>query len=430
MEDTVRNSVGRYRWIICALLFFATTINYVDRAVFGVLEPTLRERIGWSATEFGDINAYFNLAYAIGFLFAGWMIDKLGTRIGYTISLVVWSLAAAAHALARSGSEFAAARFALGIGEAGNFPAAIKTVAEWFPQKERAFATGIFNAGSNIGAIIAPAIVPLIALRWGWEWAFIGTGLAGLLWVFFWWPIYRRPQEHPRLSPAELAYIESDPPDPTVKIRWLELLPFRQTWAFAIGKFLTDAIWWFYVFWFGKFMNEQFGVDLKTIGPPMITVFLLADVGSIGGGWQSSWLLRRGWSVSAARKTAMLTCALCVVPVVAAPLVQNLWVAVLLIGIAAAAHQGFSANLFTLTSDMFPRYAVGSVVGIGGFAGAMGGYLMNRGAGRLKDLTGNYIGMFAIAASAYLAALLIIHLLVPRLEPVQLRESKAPPAGS
>jgi len=423
MQELKTRSIGGYRWVICALLFAATTINYVDRAVFGVLEPTLRENIGWSATEFGDINAYFNLAYAIGFLFAGWMIDKLGTRIGYTISLVIWSLAAAAHAFARTGGEFAAARFALGLGEAGNFPAAIKTVAEWFPSKERAFATGIFNAGSNLGAIIAPAIVPIIAIRWGWEWAFVGTGLAGLLWVAFWWPLYRRPQEHPRLSPSELAYIESDPPDPPIKIRWLELLPFRQTWAFAIGKFLTDAIWWFYLFWFGKFMNEQFSVDLKTIGPPMITVFLLADIGSIGGGWQSSWLLRRGWSVNAARKTAMLTCALCVVPVVAAPLVDDMWVAVLLIGLAAAAHQGFSANLFTLASDMFPRYAVGSVVGIGGFAGAMGGYLMNRGAGRLKDLTGNYIAMFAIAASAYLIALLIIHLLVPRLQPVDIRSA-------
>lgn len=437
MQDAQKASVGNFRWVICALLFFATTINYVDRAVFGVLEPTLKEAVGWTATQFGDINAQFNLAYAIGFLFAGWMIDKLGVRLGYTISLVVWSFAAAAHAFARTGSEFATARFALGLGEAGNFPAAIKTVAEWFPRKERALATGVFNAGANIGAIIAPWVVPIIALRWGWQYAFVGTGLAGLLWVVFWWPIYRRPREHPRLSAEELAYIESDPPDPPVKIRWRELLPYRQTWAFAIGKFLTDAIWWFYVFWFGKFTNEQFGVDLKTIGPPMITVFLMADVGSVFGGWQSSWLLRRGWSVNAARKTAMLTCAICVVPVVAAPLVKGtymlpggfsidaLWIAVLLIGLAAAAHQGFSANMFTLASDMFPRYAVASVVGIGGFAGAMGGYLMNRGAGRLKDLTGNYFGMFAIAASAYLLALLIIHLLVPRLEPVDPQASES-----
>jgi ACS family hexuronate transporter-like MFS transporter len=435
MSDAPQQPVGRYRWVICALLFFATTINYVDRSVFGVLESTLKETIGWTATEFGDINAQFNLAYAIGFLFAGWFIDKIGTRWGYSIFLVVWSLAAAAHAFARNGTEFAAARFALGIGESGNFPAAIKTVAEWFPKKERAFATGIFNAGSNIGAIVAPLVAPAIAIYYGWQWAFIITGLVGLIWVFFWFPIYRPPQQHPKLSAAELAYIESDPPDPSVKIRWLQLLPFRQTWAFAIGKFLTDAIWWFYVFWFGKFMSEQFDVNLKQIGAPMVTVFLLADVGSIFGGWQSSWMLRRGWTTNAARKLAMLTCAICVVPVVAAPLVSGSytlpggfvvdakWIAVLLIGLAAAAHQGFSANLFTLTSDMFPRYAVGSVVGIGGFAGAMGGYLMNRGAGRLKDMTGNYFGMFAIAASAYLIALLVIHILVPRLEPVEIPQS-------
>jgi MFS transporter, ACS family, hexuronate transporter len=432
MSTAQQQPVGRYRWVICALLFFATTINYVDRSVFGVLESTLKETIGWTATEFGDINAQFNLAYAIGFLFAGWLIDKIGTRYGYSIFLIVWSLAAAAHAFARNGTEFAMARFALGIGESGNFPAAIKTVAEWFPKKERAFATGVFNAGSNIGAIIAPLVAPVIAIHYGWQWAFISTGLVGLVWVFFWWPIYRPPRQHPKLSPAELAYIESDPPDPPGRIRWLELLPFRQTWAFAIGKFLTDAIWWFYVFWFGKFMSEQFNVNLKAIGAPMVTVFLLADVGSIFGGWQSSWMLRRGWSTNAARKLAMLTCAICVVPVVLAPLVHGSysfgpwtmdakWIAVLLIGLAAAAHQGFSANLFTLASDMFPRSAVASVVGIGGFAGAMGGYLMNRGAGRLKDLTGNYFGMFAIAASAYLLALLVIHILVPRLTPVQIQ---------
>lgn len=430
MSDAQPSSGGHYRWIICALLFFATTINYVDRSVFGVLEPELHKIIGWSATQFGIVNASFNLAYAIGFLFAGWMIDKLGTRLGYAISLTVWSLAAAAHALAGSVSGFIAARFLLGLGEAGNFPAAIKTVAEWFPKKERALATGIFNAGSNVGAILAPATVPYIFEHYGWQTAFIATGLIGLLWVFFWWPIYRRPQEHPRLSPGELAYIESDPPDPPIKMRWRELLPFRQTWAFAIGKFMTDAVWWFYLFWFAKFMSEQFGVQIKQIGAPMITVYLLADIGSIAGGWQSSWLLGRGWTTNAARKTAMLTCAICVVPVAFAPLAQSTqilgwtieakWVAVLLIGLATAAHQGFSANLFTLTSDMFPRGVVGSVVGIGGFAGAMGGVIMNLGAGWLKDQTGNYTVMFSIAASMYLIALLIIHLLVPRLEPVHI----------
>ncbi|MEX2092511.1 MAG: MFS transporter [Pirellulales bacterium] len=431
MSDANRSSVGHYRWVICALLFFATTINYVDRSVFGVLEPELHKIIGWSATEFGIVNASFNLAYAIGFLFAGWMMDRLGTRLGYAISLTVWSFAAAAHAFAGSVWGFAIARFALGLGESGNFPAAIKTVAEWFPKKERALATGIFNAGSNVGAILAPATVPYIFDHYGWQAAFVATGIIGLVWVFFWWPIYRRPQEHPKLSPAELAYIESDPPDPPIKIRWRDLLPFRQTWAFAIGKFLTDAVWWFYLFWFAKFMSEQFGVKIKEIGAPMITVYLLADIGSIAGGWQSSWLMGRGWTTNAARKTAMLTCAILVVPVAFAPLAENSqifgwtidakWIAVLLIGLATAAHQGFSCNLFTLTSDMFPRGVVGSVVGIGGFAGAMGGVLMNLGAGWLKDTTGNYTVMFSIAASMYLTALMIIHLLVPRLEPANIK---------
>jgi ACS family hexuronate transporter-like MFS transporter len=430
MLEPRQPKVGSYRWVICALLFFATTINYVDRVVLGVLEPELHKVIGWTATQYGDINSAFNLAYAIGFLFAGWMMDRIGTRWGYTISLTIWSLAAASHAFAHSVSGFAAARFALGIGESGNFPAAIKTVADWFPKKERALATGIFNAGSNIGAVVAPWVVPILFAWKGWQAAFVATGLAGLAWVLFWLPIYRRPREQPRLSAAELAYIESDPPDPPIKLRWLELLPLRQTQAFAVGKFMTDAVWWFYMLWFAKFMNERFDLDIKSIGLPMITVFLLADIGSIAGGWQSSWLLKRGWSANAARKTAMLTWALCVVPVSLAPLVQGTyniagdwsidakWIAVLLIGLAAAAHQGFSANMFTLASDMFPRGAVGSVVGIGGFAGAMGGVLMNLAAGRLRDLTGNYIVMFSVAASTYLLALLAIHLLVPRLEPV------------
>jgi ACS family hexuronate transporter-like MFS transporter len=420
MNDVQERPIGWYRWVICALLFFATTINYIDRTVLGVLEPVLQKEIGWTATQYGDINSAFNLAYAIGFLFAGWMMDRIGTRWGYTISLTVWSLAAAAHAFAGSVAGFAAARFALGIGESGNFPAAIKTVAEWFPKKERALATGIFNAGSNVGAVVSPALVPILYTLYGWQAAFVATGLAGLVWVVFWWPIYRRPQEHRRLSAAELAYIESDPPDPPASIPWGDLLAHRQTQAFAVGKFMTDAVWWFYLFWFAKFMSEQFGVNIKTIGLPMIVVYLMADVGSIAGGWQSSWLLGRGWSANAARKTAMLTCAVCVIPVVAAPLVASKWVAVVLIGMATAAHQGFSANLFTLTSDMFPRRAVGSVVGIGGFAGAMGGVLMNLGAGRLRDMTGNYVAMFAIAGSAYIVALLVIHLLVPRLEPVEI----------
>jgi ACS family hexuronate transporter-like MFS transporter len=413
-----------FRWLICALLFFATTINYVDRAVLGVLAPTLRAELHWTDQHYGNINAAFTLAYAIGFLFAGWFIDRVGTRVGYTVYLVIWSLAAAGHAFAKSAWGFGIARFGLGIGESGNFPAAIKTVAEWFPKKERALATGIFNGGSNVGAVLAPALVPWIALHWHWQAAFIITGLSGLVWVVFWWPLYHRPAHHPRLTPAERAFIESDPPDPQVKIPWLTLLGFRQTWAFAIGKFLTDSVWWFYLFWFPLFMADRFGVDLKTIGLPMITVYLLADVGSVAGGWLSSKLLKIGWTPNAARKTAMLICALCILPVAMAPRVEGQWMAVWLVGIAAAAHQGFSANIFTLTSDMFPRHAVGSVVGIGGFAGAMGGFFMNLGAGWLKQNQGSYVTMFTIAAFAYLTALLIMHLLVPRLEPARLQDTR------
>lgn len=412
--------IGNYRWLICALIFFATTINYVDRAVMGVLAPTLRTEIGWTDQDYGYISAAFTLAYAIGFLFAGWFIDRVGTRKGYTVYLTIWSLAAAGHALVRSAIGFGLARFALGIGESGNFPAAIKTVAEWFPKKERALATGIFNAGSNVGAVIAPLTVPWIALTWGWQEAFLFTGLAGLIWILFWLPIYRRPAEHRKLSKKELEYIESDPPDPPAKISWFKLLPLKQTWAFSIGKFLTDAIWWFYLFWFPLFMNDRFGVDLSTIGIPMIVVYLLADGGSVGGGWLSSALLKRNWTVNAARKTAMLICALLILPVALAPHVSGEWTAVILIGVAAAAHQGFSANIFTLTSDMFPRKAVASVVGIGGFAGAMGGFFMNLGAGWLKQNTGSYSIMFAIAAVVYLIALAIMHFLVPKLEPAKL----------
>ncbi len=411
---------GNYRWVICALLFFATTINYVDRSVLGVLAPTLRAEIGWTDQHYGYISGAFTLAYAIGFLFAGWLIDKIGTRIGYTIYLTVWSIAAAAHGLARSAFGFGLARFALGAGESGNFPAAIKTVAEWFPKKERALATGIFNAGTNVGAVVAPLVVPWIALHWHWQAAFVITGAAGLVWVLFWWPIYRRPSEHSKLSKTELAYIESDPADPQTNIAWKDLLPHRQTWAFSIGKFMIDAIWWFYLFWFPVFMYDRFGVDLKGIGLPLVTVYLLADVGSVFGGWLSSSLIGKGRTVNFARKTAMLTCAIFILPVTMAPNVDSEWLAVWLVGIAAAAHQGFSANLFTSASDMFPKKAVGSVVGIGGFAGGMGGFFMSLGVGWLKQNTGSFVVMFLIAGFTYLTALLIMHLLVPKMEPARI----------
>jgi ACS family hexuronate transporter-like MFS transporter len=414
---------GRRRWVICTLLFFATTINYVDRSVLGILAPTLRDEIGWTDSQYGQISAAFTLAYAIGFLFAGWFIDRFGSRLGYALYLIGWSFAAAGHALAVTPFGFGVARFMLGLGESGNFPAAIKTVAEWFPRKERALATGIFNAGSNVGAVVAPLVVPWLTLTWGWRTAFVVTGLSGIVWVFFWWPMYRKPAEHPRLSPAERRYIESDPTEPAVDVSWLELLRHRQAWAFAVGKFLTDSIWWFYLFWFPLFMADQFGFDLRTIGLPLITVYLLADVGSVAGGWLSSSLLGRGWTPNAARKTAMLVCAVLILPVALAPHVANPWVAVWLVGIAAASHQGFSANIFTITSDMFPKPTIGSVVGFGGFAGAMGGVPMNLGAGWFRENQGSYTAMFTIAGVTYLVAIAAIHVLAPRLEPARLRSA-------
>lgn len=420
-EEGVPTRIGRYRWVICALLFFATTINYVDRQVLGVLAPTLQREIGWSEAEYGNIVIAFQAAYALGLLVVGRLMDRFGTRLGLAAALIVWSLASMGHAFATSVFGFAVARFALGLGEAGNFPAAIKTVAEWFPKRERAFATGIFNAGSNLGPIIVPLTVPWIAASYGWQWAFIITGAVGFLWLLFWLPLYRRPEEHPRLSKEELAYIQSDPAEPTTKVPWLSLLPHRQTWAFAIGKFLTDPIWWFYLYWLAKFLDKNFGISLSQLSLPLVAVYLIADVGSVGGGWLSSAFIKRGWTVNRGRKTAMLICALCVMPVVFASQVTSLWVAVLLIGVAAAAHQGWSANIFTMASDMFPRRAVGSVVGIGGMAGALGGMLFSYVTSRVLESTGSYyLPVFIICGSAYLIALLIIHLLAPRLEPARI----------
>src|ERR1041385_2784687 len=365
IKPVAKARVGYFRWTICALLFFATTINYVDRQVIGILSKDLQAAFRWSEIDYGNIVAAFNAAYALGLLVAGRLIDRFGTRIGYATSLTIWSLAAMAHALAHTPFGFGVARAALGVGEAGNFPAAIKTVAEWFPKKERALATGIFNAGSNVGAIVAPLTVPWIALHLGWQWAFILTGAIGLLWLAFWLPLYARPEAHPRLSRAELDYIQSDPPDPAgAKTPWLRLIPRRETSAFAIGKYLTDPIWWFYLYWVPPFLRDNYKLDLTSIGLPLIAIYVIADVGRIGGGWLSSTFIKRGWTINRARKTAMLICALAVTPIIFAANVKSLWAAVALIGLAAAAHQGWSCNLLTTTSDMFPRQAVGSVVGI------------------------------------------------------------------
>jgi len=414
--ENTGKGVGSYRWVICALLFFATTINYVDRQVLGILATPLQKELGWSESDYGFIATAFTGAYAVGLLIVGRLMDWLGTRKGFSLAIIFWSLAAMGHALARSAFGFGIARFALGLGEAGNFPAAIKTAAEWFPKKERALATGIFNSGSNVGAIVAPLTVPWIAINYGWQWAFIITGAVGFVWLAFWLALYRRPEEHPRLSKAELAYIQSDPAEPVTKIPWLRLLPHRQTWAFAAGKFLTDPVWWFFLFWLPKFLNENHGLTLTGLGIPLVIIYVAADFGSIGGGYLSSVLIKRGWSVNAGRKTAMLICALCVVPIIFAVRASNLWVAVALISLATAAHQGWSANLFTLVSDMFPRRVVGSVVGIGGFAGSISGMLIATITGLLLQWTGSYVPIFIFASSAYLFALLVIQLLVPRLE--------------
>ena len=532
---TSPGSVSNYRWVICALLFFATTINYIDRQVLGIIAPGLQngpalftpamivdapalarelsapdtpvERLlraklspatlsspspspqalasdfnrivsgpplydaavfpdarlsehlqqqvkkfekappkgedavrfnhwlieesfpgaistsmRWSDKQYGYINSAFSAAYAIGMLLVGALLDRFGVRVGYALALFVWSLAAMGHALAGSAFSFGVARFALGLGEAANFPAAIKTVAEWFPRSERALCTGIFNSGSNIGAILAPLCVPVIALAFGWQAAFVVTGLVGMLWLFFWLPIYHKPEEHSKVSPKELAFIRSDPADPEEKMPWARLLGYRQTWAILIGRSLTEIPWWFYLFWGAKFLDTQFGVSLKQVGLPLIIIYLVADVGSIGGGWLSSALLKRGWSVNAARKIALLVCAVCVVPVTFAPQSGNLWVAVGLIALAAAAHQGWSANYFTLASDMFPRRAVASIVGISGFVGAMSNVAGQAVIGNVLDKNGgNYTPIFAVCGVAYLAALGLVHFMAPKLEPANVR---------
>jgi ACS family hexuronate transporter-like MFS transporter len=434
-------SVGGFRWFICGLLFLAATINYVDRQVIGILKPTLQSEFGWSEVDYGDIVFAFQLAYGIGLLGAGRLMDKLGARTGFSLAIVIWSLAAMAHAEAAafgrpaatvlgfvglnysaSVAGFIVARLALGFGESGNFPAAIKVVADWFPRRERAFATGLFNSGTNIGALVAPIVVPVITLRWGWYWAFIGTGAIGFLWLGLWWVTYDRPERHPRVGAPELAHIRSDPPETAAAVPWRSLVGHRQTWAFAIGKFLTDPVWWLYLFWVPDFLHRNHGINLSTMGPPLVVIYLIADIGSIGGGWLSSRLIKHGWTVNAGRKTAMLVCALAVLPMVFASGARELWLAVSLISIAAAAHQGWSANLFTLVSDTFPKQAVGSVVGLGGMAGAVGGMLIAKVTGYILEATGSYVPVFLIAAFAYVVALAIIHLLVPNLEPARVED--------
>ena len=410
---------GRYRWGIVALLFTATVINYVDRQMIGVLKPTLSADLGWSETDFADVIFFFQFAYAVGYLGFGRIMDVIGARFGYAIAFVIWQIAHIAHGGAYSVTQFAMARFGLGLGESGNFPASIKAVTEWFPARERAFAIGVFNAGANVGAILTPLIVPLITVAYGWRAAFIITGAASMLWLIPWLIMYRRPSEHPKVTDAERAWIEQDPADPITSIPWKRLIRVRETWAYALGKFFIDPIWWFFLFWLPGYLGERYDLDLLSFGPPLVAIYLLSDLGSVAGGWLSSRLINAGRSVNYARKLTMFICACAVTPVFFAQSIDNLWLAVLVIGIATAAHQAFSANLYTLPSDLFPRAAVGSVVGIGGTVGAVGGMLMAKYAGYVLDSIGSYVPLFAVAGSAYFLALLCVHLLSPKLARAQ-----------
>jgi ACS family hexuronate transporter-like MFS transporter len=423
-EPSPAARLGRVRWTICAMLFVATSINYMDRQVIAILKPTLMKPIaehgiGMTEVGYGHIGAAFMIAYAIGLLAAGRFVDKVGTRIGYMVIMAVWSLSAMGHALANTVLEFGIARFSLGLGESGNFPAAIKTVAEWFPQSERSLATGIFNSGANVGAILAPLIVPWVTLRYGWHAAFLATGAFSALWIVYWFGKYRKPTEHPTLTGAELRHIYKEAAEQMgPSTPWVKLLSIRQTWAFSIPKFLTDPIWWFLLFYLPSYFSDKFHLDLSHLGLPLIIVYSASTIGSIGGGWFPSFFRRLGLSTTSARLAAMLCCACLVVPILLLNYLHSEWVAITVLSLATAAHQGWSANLFTTASDMFPRSAVGSVTGIGGTAGAAGGALMVNYAGYILQLTHSYATLFSIAASAYLVALLILVTLAPGLRRV------------
>ena len=431
----MQQAMGRYRWTICALVFFATTVNYLDRAVISLLKSTLAKEFSWTESDYANIVIAFQVCYAVGFLGAGRLIDKLGTKLGYALATALWSVAAVGHALVTSTVGFFVARGALGFTEAGNFPAAIKTVAEWFPKKERALATGIFNSGANIGAVLAPLTVPFIASLWGWKWAFILTGLIGFVWLIFWFLLYEVPQKQKRLSAGELAYINEtessealDPDaDNQLHLSWGKLLTFRQTWAFAVGKFLTDPVWWFYLFWLPDFLEKQYGLTKTQIALPLALAYMISTVGSVFGGWLPMRFIKRGYSVFRSRKTSMLIYAIAALPVLSAQYFGrlNMWFAVVIVGFAMAAHQAWSANIFTTVSDMFPKRSTASVTGIGGMFGAIGGILIAKTAGRLFDHykaigqqeTG-YLILFFVCGLAYITAWMLMHLLVPRMKKI------------
>jgi ACS family hexuronate transporter-like MFS transporter len=429
-EQTLTNTkIGNYRWTICTLLFLATTINYVDRQILSLVKPILDVELGWSNEEFGIVNAVFQGAYGFGLLFFGWFVDRYGAKVGYAVSIIGWSFAAIGHSVVSTVTGFMIARASLGVSEGGNFPSAIKATAQWFPKRERAYATSIFNAGTNVGAILAPAIVPWIAFTYGWQMAFVFAGVAGLLWLLVWIPFYDRPEKSKRLLAPERAYIESDRDEATQgqKVSWLRLLRYPQTWSFIVAKFMTDPVWWFFLIWLPDYFKKTRGLDIKESWVHLVTIYVIVTILSIFGGWVIGYLNNQGWTITRARKTGMFVFSLCVIPIIVVTNVGE-WVAVLLIGIAAAAHQAGSANLYTTVSDMFPKNAVASVIGIGGMAGATGGMLFPIFSGRLLDtftasgnVTAGYAILFGICAVAYVVTFLFHHLLAPKFEPFQLK---------
>lgn len=424
-QKTINHSVGKFRWTICALLFLATTINYIDRQILSLIKPILDEELGWTNEQFGMANSIFQGVYGLGLLFFGWFVDRFGAKVGYTVSIIAWSIAAMGHAFVSSISGFFIARGFLGAGEGGNFPSAIKATSLWFPKRERAFATSIFNAGTNVGAIVAPATVPWIAYAYGWQMAFIVAGIAGFLWLLLWIPLYQHPDESKFLKEEERLHIKSDRDEveSKVKVPWGQLLRYRQTWSFIVAKFMTDPVWWFFLTWLPDFFKKTRQLDIKESWIHLVTIYTIVTVLSIFGGWVTGYLTQQGWSVTRARKTGMFIFALCVVPILLVTYSSD-WVAVLLIGLAGSAHQAWSANLYTTVSDMFPKYAIASVVGIGGLAGATGGMLFPVFCGRILDeftrdgnVSAGYAVLFGICAFAYVLTFIIHHLLAPKLEP-------------
>lgn len=413
-----------FRWTIVALLFFATTINYIDRQVIGLLKPFIQDDLHWDEADYGNIVAAFQFAYAIGMLVSGRLLDKFGTRIGYSLSILVWSIAASLHAMMRTVFGFGAARALLGLGEAGNFPAAVKTIAEWFPKRDRAFATGIFNSGSTIGAIVAPIIVAAITLRFGWKWAFLVTGSLGFIWLIFWWIMYRKPSDNKHVNALELDYInsgEEQMEETTKPMSWGRLLGYKQTWAICLSRLVTDWVWWFFLFWMPDYLNKTQQMDIKGTVLPIIVIYTMASFGGILGGWLSSGFIKAGRSVDFARKTTILICALMVLPLMFLSQLTSLWPVVLLIGMAAAAHQGWASNIYTVVSDIYPKNAVGTVIGMSGFGGAVFGAFSASFVGFILQVTGSYTSIFVLASCTYLIAWLILKLFIKRIEPIELK---------